>query len=161
MKYLVAKYPDAMISDVRKPNQESRKIADMTVDDYCVARVTEDIGETSATRVRGDIEGFLVNSFYDYAIGEDDQAAGYALLAGKIWARYQRETEKQKHRVGLPSLDEIRREALRQFDQTYNPILIAQLRTKLPGLPPPASAPPSSATNVPPAAESPGFSPKP
>ena len=161
MKYLVAKYPDAMISDVRKPNQESRKIADMTVDDYCVARVTEDIGETSATRVRGDIEGFLVNSFYDYAIGEDDQAAGYALLAGKIWARYQRETEKQKHRVGLPSLDEIRREALRQFDQTYNPILIAQLRTKLPGLPPPASAPPSSATNVPPAAVSPGFSPKP
>src|SRR5207302_1197100 len=52
-KYLVAKYPDAMISDVRKPNQESRKIADMTLDDYCVARVTEDIGETSATRVRG------------------------------------------------------------------------------------------------------------
>ena len=146
MRYLITKYPDAMISDVRAPNRESKKIADMSLDDYCVARVTEDIGETSNIRVKQAIEGFLVNSFYNTAIGEDDLATGYALFAGKIWARYQAETQKQKDRIGLPPLDEMKREALQLFDRNYDPLLIQQLRSRLPGLPPPAAPP----TNAPP-----------
>ena len=144
MKYLVRKYPDAMISDVRAPSSESKKIADMTLDDYCVARVTEDIGETSHVRVQQAIEGFLIKSYYNSAVGEDDQATGYALMAEKVWARFQRQTQKQEQRVGLPPLDELKREALQLFDRTYNPILVQQLRTRLPGLPPP-STPPTNA----------------
>jgi len=139
MKYLVGKYPDAMISDTRAPGSESKKIADMTLDDYCVARVTEDIGETSHARVQQAIEGFLIKSYYNSAVGEDDQATGYALMAEKVWARFQRETQKQEKRVGLPPLDELKRESLQLFDRTYNPILVQQLRTRLPGLPPPSN----------------------
>jgi hypothetical protein len=144
MSYLVRKYPDASFSDARSATLENRRIADLTLDEYCVARVTEDVGETSGPRVRQAIEGFLVTSFYNSAIGEDDQAAGYALLAEKVWARYQRETLKQKDRIGLPPLDELKRQALQQFDNNYDPLLIQQLRTRLPGLPP--SVPPSTNT---------------
>src|SRR5207244_10663456 len=52
MNYLVAKYPDALIYDVRGDMQKPQIIADMTVQEYCAARVTEDISETSRTRVQ-------------------------------------------------------------------------------------------------------------
>ena len=160
MKYLIEKYPDAAVSDVRRPNRELTKIADLTVDDYCAAKVTEDIGETSGPRVRQAIEGSLIRSYFNLAIGEDDSAAGCALLAEKIWARYQRETQKQKDRIGLPDIKELKTEALRQFDESYNTMLVAQLHSKL-GLPMPTNAPPASATNRPPATASPGSAPGP
>ncbi|PYM12691.1 MAG: hypothetical protein DME18_10690 [Verrucomicrobia bacterium] len=137
MKYLIAKYPDATAYDARNPSKPPQKIADLTVDDYCVARVTEDISETSRTRVQQAVEGFLINSYYSLAIGEDDEGTANALFAEKIWARYQKETEKQKGRIGLPPLDEMKREALRLFEQNYPPLLMNQLRTRL-GLPAPA-----------------------
>ena len=102
-----------------------------------MARVTEDISETSRTRVQQAVEGFLINSYYSLAIGEDDEGTANALFAEKIWARYQKETEKQKGRIGLPPLDEMKREALRLFEQNYPPLLMNQLRTRL-GLPAPA-----------------------
>jgi len=145
-KFLVEKYPDATSYDVRDPSKPAQKIADMTLDDYCVAKVTEDISETSSIRVRQAIEGFLVNSFFNLAIGEADQATGYALLAEKIWARYQSEISRNKGqtvRVGLPPLDDIKRDALKQFEKDYDPVLVLQLRTKL-GLPASANAPPAA-----------------
>jgi len=161
MKYLVKKYPDATAYDARNPSKPAEKIADLTLDDYCVAKVTEDIGETSHTRVQQAIEGFLINSYYNLAIGEDDQGIGYSLLAEKIWARYQRETSRNKSqtvRIGLPPLQDLKKDALNQFDQTYNPILVAQLHTKL-GLPAPVIAPTSPPTNAPAASPPPGSSP--
>lgn len=140
--YLITKYPDAVAYDARNPSKPAQRIADMTLDDYCVAKVTEDVGETSSTRVSQAIEGFLLNSFYSSAIGQDDEATGYALMAEKIWARYQRETQKQQQRVGLPSMDEFKGRALQLFYSNSDPLLVDQLRTRIPGLPPPA--PPST-----------------
>ena len=117
----------------------------MTVDDYCAAKVTEDIAETDPRRVRQAIEGSLIRSYFNLAIGQADSAAGYELLAEKILARYHRETEKQKERIPLPDMPELKKEALRQFDSTYNPMLVAQLHTKL-GLPLPTNAAPANAS---------------
>jgi len=72
MNYLVAKYPDVSIYDSRSATNAPAKIADMTVQDYCAARVTEDISETSRTRVQQAIEGFLERSYFHLAIGEND-----------------------------------------------------------------------------------------
>jgi len=148
MRYLVKNYPDATISDARRTDQSLVRIAGMTVDDYAVARVTEDVGETSHDRVKHAIEGFLVSSYYNYAIGQEDQGTGYALLAEKVWARFQRQvsfSREQTIRVGLPPFDELKRESLNLFENTYDPLLTARLRTKL-GLPPSTNAPPAAAT---------------
>jgi hypothetical protein len=145
MQYLVQNYPDATFSDVRKANGETRRIADMTVDDYCAAKVTEDIAETDPRRVRQAIEGSLIRSYFNLAIGQADAAAGYELLAEKILARYNRETEKQKERIPLADMPDLKKEALLQFDSTYNPMLVAQLHTRL-GLPLPTNAAPANAS---------------
>lgn len=148
--YLIQKYPDAVAYDARTPGKPAQRIADMSLDDYCAAKVTEDIGETSHARVREAIEGMLINSYYSAAIGQDDEATGYALLAEKIWARFQREVAKQASRVGLPPLEQLKGQALQLFYSNSDPLLVDQLRTRVPGLPPPAPAPPAD-TNAPPA----------
>jgi len=116
------------------------------VDNYAIARVTEDIGETSNTRVKQAIEGFMVSSFYNLAIGQEDQATGYALLAEKVWAWFQRKVSTSKEqaiRVELPPLDDLKRESLKLFEETHHRQLMDQLRTKL-GLPPSTNAPPAA-----------------
>lgn len=154
LKYLVKNYPDAVVSDARDKN-ESKRIADMSVDDYAIARVTEDVGETSNVRTRQAIEGLLKHSFYSLAIGEDDQAISYALMAQKIWARFQEKTDqpKQQQRVGLPPFKEMEQEAQRAFESEYNPEIVNRYRTKR-GLPastnqPPATVTPSASTAKP------------
>jgi len=161
MNYLVAKYPDALIYDVRGEMKTPQKIADMTVEDYCAARVTEDISETSRTRVQQAIEGFLERSYFHLAIGEDDYATGYALFAGDIWDRYQRKVTRKGNqpdeRVALPPMDLLKNQVLKVFDESYEPLLVARLHTKL-GLPPPTNAPAAAPTNAPPTPVTPGTS---
>src|SRR5207249_11387602 len=55
MNYLVAKYPDALIYDVRGEMKTPQKIADMTVEDYCAARVTRSEEHTSELQSRFDL----------------------------------------------------------------------------------------------------------
>jgi hypothetical protein len=164
MDYLVAKYPDALIYDARSDLKTPVKIADMTVSEYCAARVTEDISETSRTRVQQAIEGFLDRSYFHLAIGENDDATGYALFANDIWDLYQRKVTRKgtqpDERVALPPMDFLKSQALKLFDETYEPLLVARLHTKL-GLPPPTNAPPTALTNPPPASASPGAPSKP
>jgi hypothetical protein len=148
LKYLVEKYPDANISDARDPNLATKRIADMTVDDYAIARVTEDVGETSNVRIRQAIEGLLTTSFYNLAIGEDDQAIGYALMAQKIWNRFQEKTAPQGKRIGLPPMKEMEQEAQQQFEQEYGSEIVNLYRTKR-GLPAPTNAPPAVASPSP------------
>ena len=159
MDYLVAKYPDAMIYDARSESKTPVKVAGMTVAEYCAARVTEDISETSRTRVQQAIEGFLERSYFHLAIGENDDATGHALFANDIWELYQRKVTRKgtqpDERVALPSMDFLKSQALKLFDETYEPLLVARLHTKL-GLPPPTNAPPASLTNAPPASATPG-----
>lgn len=145
LKYLAEKYPEATFADVRDPNGPNKRIADMTVDDYAISRVTEDVGETSNVRIRQAIEGLFNYSFYNLAIGEDDQALGYALMAQKVWNRYQEKTAQQEKRIGLPPLKEMEQEALNVFEREYGPEIVNRYRTKR-GLPAPTNAPPASVT---------------
>src|SRR5262249_10914653 len=151
--YLVSKFPDATIYDSRDLSKPAQKIADFSVDEYAAIFVTEDIRETSHNKVTQAIIGFLDNSYFSLAIGNPDEATGYALLADQVWNRYQTEINrngKPDPRITLEPMDVLKEETLRQFREKYNPVLVAQLYTKL-GRQLPTNAPPANlSTNAPP-----------
>ncbi len=117
---------------------------EMTLDEYAISRVAEYADETSRNKTTLMIEGLLQRAFYYTALGEIDQADGYARLARKIWDKYMQETRfeqmrgNEKVRVDRVDLDPfpvIRRRVLNQMldpeSRFLDPILIAQLRTAL------------------------------
>jgi hypothetical protein len=124
--------------------------ADMTLEEYALRRVGEDVGETDMNKTISNIRGALVRSFINLALDEEDQAQGYLLLARNIWNRYMNKIVggPSEKRVGLPPFEEMRREVLDNLLPTLAPDLADVLRTRL-NLPPPA------ATNAPATAVSP------
>ena len=156
--YLLRQYPDAQFQDARSEDRGLLPLAGLSVDDYAVARVTEDIGETSNVRLTGNILGLLVTHFFFLATDADDEAVGHERLARIAYERFQRKiaAARQQQRVALPPYDEMKLEALRQFEQDY-PDLAPQVRTRL-NLPTPQasaaepSVAPPATTNAPAAA---------
>ncbi len=142
--YLLEEYPNVLLDDARREDGASVPIKGMSLDEYAVARVTEVAGETSNERTRAVIEGLLVTSYYNLAIGQEDRGTGLTLLAERVWLNFQGKTEKQKARVGLPPMAQIKQQALRQFESRYAPELVARLRTRL-GLPASTNSPPNAA----------------
>jgi hypothetical protein len=143
---LQEKYPDMPLLLTRTQSLPGS----LSLDEYAIARVTEDASETSTDRTKAILEGLWGSSFYNLALGEDDQAEGYARMAQKIWNRFQQQIAGQESRVGLPPLETLRREVLDQMLNSTNELnaqFIAQLRTRL-NLPLPTNAPPA-ATNPP------------
>lgn len=158
-KLLGKMYPDKNILD----GDANSLPRNLTLDEYAVARVQEEVGDTSQERTTGVVEGLLARSYYELAIGQDDRAAGFKLLAQKVWENYMRKISKMKsnvERVGLPPFDVLNRTVLNQLLDPENGMpyaMRAVLRTRL-GLPaetagsfhsgvPPTNAVPAAAAN--------------
>ncbi len=120
---------------------------EMTLDEYALLRVNEYAGETSRNKTTLIIEGYLQRSYFYTAIGEVDQADGYARLANKIWETYAKGTKYEQmrgnekvrvDRVDLEPMSEFRKRVLDQMLKVENGFLdetlALQLRTAL-GLP--------------------------
>jgi hypothetical protein len=127
------------------------------LDDYALARVAEDVGETDPNRVKAIIMGALETAFLQYALGDDESdavAVNHENFARRLWERYMNEIsryEKNIVRVGLPPLSVIRDEVLKNVlnpEYGLDPVLVAQLRTRLDL---PADFGISTSTNEPPA----------
>jgi hypothetical protein len=158
-KMLGEKYPDNNILD--DPNSFPRTL---TLDEYAVARVQSELGDTSQERITGVIEGLIARSYYELAIGQDDRSVGFKLLARKVYDNYNKKIGKMQsnlERVGLPPFDVLNRNVLNKLLDSQEPVLPfaarAVLRTQLgmpaePAAPPagsaPTNAPPSSVTNI-------------
>jgi hypothetical protein len=121
----------------------------LTLEDYALMRVGEDVNETDMNKTTSNIRGAMVRSFLNLALGEDDQAQGHLLLARNIWNRYMDKIVDgpSEKRVGLPPLDDMRKEVLDNLLPGLAPDLADALRTRL-NLP--AAAP--ATTNAPPVA---------
>ncbi len=100
-RYLGQKYPKKPVLD-GVPNSLP---GNLTLDQYAVACVQEDVGDTSRDRTKAAIQGLLINSYTSLALGEDDRAAGFKLLANKIWLTYQSKIKTREEAIGLPSMD--------------------------------------------------------
>jgi hypothetical protein len=150
-KYLAQKYPDASVLDGR-PNSRAR---DVSLDQYCLSRIQDDANGTPRDRIEATIEGQIMNSYRSLSIDEDDHAAGYKLLARKLYDNFMSRIPKDRQgAVGLRPFGDIDREILNRIldpEHGATPEVRAVLRTKLrlpaETAPTPAPAP---ATNAPP-----------
>jgi hypothetical protein len=153
-KYLGAQYPDKSILD-GKPEALPRT---MTMDEYVIKRIAEDINETSRDRVKAALEGLLISSYMALAIDEEERAAGFKHMAIQLRTTYMEKIKGREDAIGLPPFEETERETVRRLLDSKDgapPEVRAVLRTKL-RLPPESAAPPEpapapSATNAPPA----------
>lgn len=148
-KYLSTEYPNKMLLD----GKTNSLPANLTLDQYAVARVQEDVSDSGGRdRTQGIVEGLLVNSYRSMAADEDGPAAGFKLLALRLWEAYQSQMPRERMAViGLRPFEDIDQEIrARMLDpKEGEPFEVrAVLRAKL-GEPPEVGGPPA-ATNAPP-----------
>ena len=130
-KYLGTKFPDSTLLD----NQTNSFPRNLTLDEYAVSRVQEDVNETmSRDRVKAIIEGLLASALESLAIGQDERAAGFKLLAEKVRTTYTSKTKARGEALAISPLDDIQREVVNRMLDPENgviPEMRAVLRTKL------------------------------
>ncbi|MGN6555825.1 MAG: hypothetical protein ACTHLW_19125 [Verrucomicrobiota bacterium] len=130
-KYLGEKYPDKPVID-GKPNSLPRNL---TLEEYALSNLQIDINETSRDRVKTAIEGFLIQSYTSLILGDSDRAAGFRLLANKVWEKYRSAiSEDRWPAIGLPTVKETSETILNDMlnpDNGVSPEARARLRTEL------------------------------
>jgi hypothetical protein len=87
-----------------------------------------------------------MHAYLDLAIGQDDRAAGYQMLAGNIFDHYQKKMGIDQPRVRMPPMNDLKRAVLDQLlDATQGLPFAARavLRTQL-GMPAETNSPPAS-----------------
>ena len=116
---VLQKYPEKTILE----NDPNSYPTNVPMDVYCVARVQGDVKDTSPQDTTASIEGLLIRSYEDLAIGEDDRYQGLRLLAIKVWQNYMHKIESYKadiNRVGLPPFTQIDKDVLSQLLDPVN-----------------------------------------
>jgi len=147
-RYLGEKHPDKLLLE-GETNSFPRNL---TLEDYCVAKVQEDVKETSRDRIKSAIQGLLIRAYRRLVFDEEAAAANLQLLARRTYASYMSQIKGNEARIGLPTYDEIKQSVLdRLLDQGRGlpPLYRAILRTKL-GMPAevPISAPSTNAASA-------------
>jgi hypothetical protein len=157
-RYLGQKFPDQPLLDTDTNSLPSQ----MTLDQYAVACVQEDFGTASQERTTAAVEGLLAHAYAALALGQEDQYAGYKLLAAKVYEHYRDQLARypeELERKGLAAFADINRVVLNQLldpKQGLPYAARAVLRTQLRLLPETVStnAALTVSTNPPPAAAS-------
>lgn len=150
-KLLGEKYPDKPILD-GDTNSYPRNL---TLDEYAVRRVQEEIGDTSEERTTAVVQGLLMTAYSQLAIGQDDRYAGFKLLAGKVYEHYDARIKGHgnEKRVPLPPFNDINREVLHDLLDPKNgaPYAARAIIRSYLGMPAETNAPVVLTTNLPPA----------
>jgi hypothetical protein len=143
--YLAKEYPDKPILE-NDPNSLPRNL---TLDEYAVAVVQIDIGETSQQRVTSAIQGLLTQAYYNLAIGENDRFQNFKGLALRVYESYTTKIAKYgSKRIPLPPFNDLNQTVLNQLLDRQRGMPYAAravLRTQL-GLPAETAPAPSAAT---------------
>jgi hypothetical protein len=147
--YLSTKYPDKMLI-----NGDTNSLPrNLTLDKYAVSRVQDDVSNTGGVdRTKGIIQGLLINSYRSMAVGEDGPAAGFRLLAQRLWDFYMSGVPAERmSSIGLQpfaQMDLEIRQRLLDPQEGESAEVRAILRNKLGQPPEPAAA--AGETNRPP-----------
>jgi hypothetical protein len=130
-KILGEQYPNKTIVD-GDMNSFPRNL---TLDQYAVACIQQDINDTSRDGMRRVLEGLLINCYTSLIIDQDERAAGLKHLARQAWEVYQKKVPADRmSAIGLPPFEEVNRDVLNRMLDPENglpPEARAILRTKL------------------------------
>ncbi len=147
-KYLGEKYPNKLLIE----GQTNSYPANLTLVDYAVSKVQEDVNETMAPdRIKAIIEGLLSKAYTSMALGQDEPAAGYAKLAENVRTTYASKTRFRKESIPMAPIEDIKHDVVqRLLDPAYGwpPEMRDILRTKL-QLGPESAAVPATTNAVP------------
>jgi hypothetical protein len=101
----------------------------LTVEDYALASITEEINDTEVNRVTILIEGLLRNSYLKLIAEQDDSSLNFERLAKRLWDRHQAKTPGTKGRITLPPFAEMKKKVLDELLEVpeYAPILRTRL----------------------------------
>jgi hypothetical protein len=141
-QYLAKQYPDKPIID----NDPTSLPRNVTLREFAIDRVQEDINDLSPVRMKSVLEGLLSHSYTSLVFDEDDRALGYRNLALQAYQSYESKIPKSRESaLGLgpfATIDKGVRDRLLDPEHGAPPEIRALLRTKLalPPEPPPAKA---------------------
>ncbi len=79
------------------------KFSKYSLDDFVIKELAADMENASYVQAQGTVQSYLMNSYYQSAIGEDEQAAFYADIAKKLYDRYMKSVAGTEKRRALPS----------------------------------------------------------
>ncbi|HWX18887.1 MAG TPA: hypothetical protein VN578_03170 [Candidatus Binatia bacterium] len=146
-KYLGTNYPDQTLLDF-DANSYPRNL---TLSDYAVERVQEDVTESmDQKRVKAILAGLIAQAYTSMALGQEQRAAGFKRLADLVLASYQDKTKARAESLSVAPIEEIKRDVLNRMLDTQHglpPAMRAVLRTKLdlgPETAPPPPSPPAT-----------------
>jgi hypothetical protein len=130
-KYLGQQFPDKQLLD----NQPETLPGRITLSEYAVARVQEDIGETDRNRIQSAVEGLLTSSYMGLILGDEGRYEGLQRLARQVYETYQSKVPPERHEaIGLRPLEEIANAMLTRLldpNEGLPPEIRAELRTRL------------------------------
>ena len=131
-KYLGEKYPDMPIVD----NDPTSLPKNLSLDEYAVAVVQIDIGETSQERVTSAMQGLLFHAYSNLALGEDDSYKNLEQLAKRVYESYSDKTSANggRDRIPLPPFNDLTHAVVDQLLDPHEGLPFAaraELRTRL------------------------------
>jgi hypothetical protein len=128
-KYMAEKYPNKPLLN----SQTNSLPANLSLEDFAIARIQEEAGSPGANGIKGVIEGLEIMSYRSLAIDQDARAEGYDRLAHKLWDKYQQKigiNTNTAQRMGIGTMPEIKKEVLLRVLNSMPPELAAVLATK-------------------------------
>ena len=103
-----------------------------SLDEFVLKELAEDMKVASYPVAQGTIQSYLMNSYYQSAIGEDEVAGNYALIAKQLYDRYQKFVEGTEKRRALPSWKQMAKTTLEMTKERIPPAFAKELEAKRP-----------------------------
>jgi len=101
------KYLKAHFTRIFNPQDEN-----LTVEQYVIKTLTEDMGETDQYKVTAGLIGLIDSEYLCLIFGEDDKVENAHALTQRLWDHYEKGIETAKPRLYIPPLSYLRQIAL-------------------------------------------------
>jgi hypothetical protein len=129
-----------LLAEARRLYGERERRFRRPLGEFAIAGVASSLDGATADQALSMIQGYLWQACYMTALGDNERAAGYDLLAAKLWQTYMEKLPPAaEQRRRLPPLDSIRSKAVQACLANFHPALAERLRRELKQKPAPSA----------------------